>query len=76
MININLSRQELIELVIKILDPSYDENQRVRWETQLGRNVPHPEVSDLIYWPDLHGYPELTPEEIADIALRYKPICL
>ena len=36
----------------------------------LKQNVPDPDVSDLIYWNDL------TPEEIVDRALRYKPIQL
>lgn len=36
------------------------------------RNVPHPEVSDLIYWND----EDFTPEQIVDIALAYKPIQL
>lgn len=41
---------------------------------ELERNVPHPQVSDLIFWPDLCGYDrDLTTEEIADIALAYQP---
>lgn len=36
------------------------------------RNVPHPEVSNLIYWNEK----DLSPEQIIDIALAYKPMQL
>ena len=38
----------------------------------LERNVPHPEVSDLIFYPDR----EMTAEEVVDRALAHKPIHL
>ncbi len=39
---------------------------------QLERSVPDPNVSDLIYYSD----PELTPEQVVEAALRYKPFAL
>lgn len=38
----------------------------------LEENIPHAEPGDLIYWNDK----QLTPEEIVDKALSYKPIQL
>jgi hypothetical protein len=40
--------------------------------TLLEDNVPHPEVSDLIFYTE----EKLTPEEIVERALSYKPILL
>jgi hypothetical protein len=40
-------------------------------------NVPDPDVSDLIFWPNVYfkdeNAPDLTPEQIVDIALSYRP---
>ena len=63
-----MKREELILLVKEIAN--------VEWKTEkeiddlidiLKRNVPHPEISDLIY------YDELSAEEIVDAALSYRP---
>lgn len=67
-----LSRLELIELVEKIMKLKGTEEQIDNMIEELERNVPHPEVSDLIFWNE----EELTPEKIVDIALAYKPIQL
>jgi len=41
---------------------------------ELERRVPHPYVSDLIFWPDLHGFDrELSADEIADLSMSYMP---
>ena len=67
-----LSRLELIELVEKIMKSNGTEEEIDNMIEVLERNVPHPEVSDLIFWNE-EG---LTPEQIVDIALAYKPIQL
>jgi hypothetical protein len=42
---------------------------------ELEARVPHPRVSDLIFWPTREGFDrELTPNEIVDAALAYRPI--
>lgn len=64
-----MTREELINLV-KELYNSKGETEEDRLLSLLEKNVPHPEVSDLIYWEDL------TPEEVVDRALAYKPIQL
>jgi len=66
-----LSREELILLVKEITNvKGKTELQISLLIKELEQNVPHPEPSDLIYWEDL------TPEEIVDKALNYKPIIL
>lgn len=67
-----LSRDELIELVRKIAASDGDEETTDVWIDLLDRNVPHPAAAGLIF----HSDPELTPEEIVDAALAYRPILL
>ncbi|WP_061995272.1 bacteriocin immunity protein [Clostridium sp. ATCC 25772] len=67
-----LAREELINLVSKIVKCEGAEEEIDKMIEVVKRNVPHPEVSDLIYWNE----EELTPEEIVDVALAYKPIQL
>jgi hypothetical protein len=69
-----LSRMELVELVRKICAAEGTEEEQEDMLTLLQSSVPHPEVSDLIYFPPEGD--ELTPEEIVDRALAYKPIQL
>jgi hypothetical protein len=64
-----MTRKELIQLVEQILDvEKYSEKQLDDMLELLHRNVPHPAVANLIYYDDL------SPEEIVDRALNYKPI--
>jgi hypothetical protein len=67
-----MSRDELVELVGKILACEGSEEELDEWQDLLEQNVPHPEVSDLMYYSDR----EMTPEEIVDEALSYRPIPL
>jgi len=67
-----LSREELIALVTRIMDADGTEEEINDMITLLERNVPHPEVSDLIFYPEK----EMTAEEVVDAALAYKPIQL
>ena len=37
--------------------------------------VPHPAATDLIFWPQTHGFDyDPSPEEIVDAALAYRPM--
>ncbi|WP_299611417.1 bacteriocin immunity protein [uncultured Aquimarina sp.] len=66
-----MTRRELIELVKEIINVENKTEKEIdRLLEILEQNVPDPEVSDLIY------YDELTPEQIVDKALSYKPIQL
>lgn len=67
-----LNREELIELVKQICEAEGTEEEIDSMIDLLEQNVPHPEVSDLIFWSN----EELTAEEIVDRALNYKPIIL
>jgi len=67
-----LSKKELVELVDKIMQGEGTEEEIDEMINLLEKNVPHPEVSHLIFWPEK----ELTPEEIVEEALNYKPILL
>jgi len=72
-----LSRVELIELVEKIMHGEGTEEETNEWLELIKANVPDPEVSDLIFWPDVRGLPDnLTAEQIVDMAVSYKPIAL
>lgn len=67
-----LTRGQLIDLVRKIMNSEGTEEQIDEWEKELRRNVPHPDVSGLIFYPQV----PMTPEEIVEVALGYKPIQL
>ena len=67
-----LNKDELINLVQRIINVEGTEKELDQMMDELEKNVPHPEVSDLIYW----SKKELKAEEIVEIALAYKPIQL
>ena len=66
-----LSREEIVEIIKDILDvQNHSESEIDQLIEKLEDGVTDPEITDYIY------YEELTPEEIADKALSYKPIYL
>ena len=67
---IKVNREELIQLVNKIINCEGTEKEIDDMIDLLEKNVVCPYVSDLIY------HDEKTPEEIVDTALAYKPIYL
>lgn len=69
-----LTRDELVDLVRLILSvpPGSTERDLAELMLQVSANVPHPHWSDLAYYTE----PPLSPEEIVDRALAYKPILL
>lgn len=65
------SRQQIIALIHEILDvENHTEEEIEKLVHKLESGVVDPNISDYIFWDDL------TPEEIADKALSYRPICL
>ncbi len=68
----SLSRAELIQLVQRIQDGEGSEQQQDEWLELLTCQVPHPEVSNLIFWNE----EDWTAEQIVDVALAYRPIIL
>lgn len=65
-----MSREELIELVEKIMKCEGSEEEVDNMIDVLKKNVIDPEVTNYIF------YEENTPEEVVDKALAYKPIIL
>lgn len=66
-----LSREEIIDLIKEITDVSGKTEEQIDGLLEkLQNGVLDPEISDYIFWSDM------TPEEIADKALEYKPILL
>lgn len=69
-----LSRDELIALVEKIKDPRHNDEDICVWLALLNHHVPHPAVSDLIFWSNRCGLgDDPTSAEIIDMALAYQP---
>ncbi|GBF75677.1 putative e9imm peptide [Paenibacillus sp. 598K] len=66
------SKEELVELVDKIMNDAGTEEEIDAMIDELRQHVPHPSVTDLIFWPE----EELTAEEIVERALDYRPIIL
>ncbi len=65
------SKEQIIDLINQILDvENHTEDEINRLVEKLESGVIDPNISDYIFWDDL------TPEQIADKALSYKPICL
>jgi Colicin immunity protein / pyocin immunity protein len=69
----DLTREQLVELVRRIIAVDGSMCEVDGFIAVLQANVPHPSVSDLIFWPE-RG--ERSAEEIVDEALAYKPIAL
>lgn len=65
-----MTRNELIDIVKKIAAAQGTEAEQDQLLDLLMQNVPDPNVTDYIF------YDELSPEEIVDKALAYKPIQL
>jgi hypothetical protein len=66
----SLNREQLVALVARIRQPKLlTEELRNELLEEFEHCVPHPNVSDLIYWPER----PMSDEEIVDEALRFKP---
>ena len=67
-----LTREQLLELITKLSEGEGTEQEEIEWLMLIEANVIHPAVSDLIFYRD----PSLSPEEVLEEALSYKPILL
>jgi hypothetical protein len=61
--------QELIDIIRLVSNGSQPEWEQHYWLKFLARNIPNPNISDLIYWPDR----EMTSEEVLTEARKYRP---
>lgn len=65
-------RERALDLIARVLDPAEPEvllGRRIR-ELEILLGCPH--VTDLIFW----ATPELSPSEVIDRALAYRPFAL
>ncbi|MFC9498748.1 bacteriocin immunity protein [Streptomyces sp. NPDC056982] len=73
---VELSRAEAVALVQRIMEADYASEDEVNdWLDRLDRALacPSGHVSGLVFWPPQR---ELSPEEVVDHALAYRPIAL
>lgn len=68
---IEKSKNDLIELVRKIIECEGTEEEIDNWLQEVKSSVNHPAVSDLIFYPEND---DITPEEIVEVALSYQPL--
>ncbi|WP_406174218.1 bacteriocin immunity protein [Streptomyces sp. NBC_00996] len=73
-----MTRAELIVLVERILTGEGTDEEQAELRRTFERSVPHPRITDLIYYPRLEGFDQddLTAEQVVDAALACKPIAL
>jgi hypothetical protein len=69
----DISRAELVEVTQRVLDDPANPDSPY-YLLILQANVPHPAITDLIFWPAVGTEP--TAEEIIDQALSYRPLAL
>lgn len=67
-----LTKQQLVVLVQRLMKADGTEEELDQIEGLVRSNVPHPAISDLIYYPKV----EMTAEAIVEAALNYQPIRL
>ena len=67
-----LTKEELVRLVERILNAEGTEEEINAMIDRLQESVPHPGVSDLIFYPDK----EMTAEQIIEVALAYTTPCI
>jgi len=70
--NVDEKREFLLGLVRKIMDFDGTEDELTDLLNVFSEHIDHPAGTGLIYHPP--GGKELTPEEIVDVALSYKPL--
>ena len=71
-----LPKAELVALVERLVNGTADEAEGERILAQLQENLPHPALSDLIFWPDRvpdFPYRDPTAEQIVEFASVYQP---
>ena len=67
-------RQELVRLVAYLMAGEGTEAEQHAALRDVEVRVLHPRVSSLIFWPNHEGFDrDLTPDEVVDLALAYRP---
>jgi Colicin immunity protein / pyocin immunity protein len=72
----SLSKNQLVKLVTDIMNANGTESEIDSWISTFKNSVPHPNASDLIFYPDRVSGNELgqklTPNKVINTALAYK----
>lgn len=67
--------EKLVRLVAFLMSADGTQEEQDAALKELETRVPHPRVSALIFWPSHEGFDrELTPDEVVDVALTYRPL--
>ena len=72
----DITRAELVEMARRVMENEGEEHEVSFWLGMLEKNLPDPDVVNLIYWPgeyfgDGDNSREMTPEQVIDTALSY-----
>jgi hypothetical protein len=67
-----MTKEELAELIRRVIEVDGTEQEIDACIEAISNAVPHPSWTDLVY----HNDRDLSPEEVAEVALAYKPIQL
>ncbi|MEU7524710.1 bacteriocin immunity protein [Saccharothrix sp. NPDC042600] len=68
-----LTRAEMIELVGELAAKKIDGDRTEEVVEALRQSTGHPRITDLVFYPDGDG---MTPDEVVDQALSYRPFQL
>lgn len=69
------TRVEALRLTTYLMSGERSEAEQEAALAELQALVPHPRVSDLIYWPSREGFDrELSPDEVVRVAMAYRAI--
>jgi hypothetical protein len=60
----------VLVLIRKAIDPATSDDELAEILEELNRRLSHPAISDLIF----HHEPELSAEEVLEIARAYRPV--
>ena len=64
------SRERIVWIAQHLIDATLPEEEEDALVEELQESVPHPRVTDLIFYTD----PPLTADQVVDQALTYRPI--
>ncbi|MBD9606480.1 hypothetical protein [Pseudomonas sp. PDM08] len=71
----DVTKQELVELVRRVMEGDGADHEVEFWLSMLEINIPNERISDLIFWPDeyfddVNYSQELSPEQVIEIAFK------
>jgi hypothetical protein len=67
-----LTKLQLIDIVRRLMESDGTEEELDHLQSKLTQAVPHPAVSDLVFYPPV----PMSAEEIVEVALAYKAVAL